>query len=557
MGFFDRSSGLTQLQLRSNPLENPAVPLSTPGLLQLFAGDTTTAGESVTEQNAMLLSTVYACVRTIAESVAILPLKVSEVTATGHRDAIEHPVYRLLTVEANPDQSTADFLETMAACMALTGNAYAEIARNKNKQPVEFSPLHPWRTTPKRDAAGTLYFETGEGLPEGQTRRVEAADCLHFHVMSLQGYKGMSPVDAGRETIGLAKAQEKSGARHFGNNQKPNGAMVWKGAKGLDPKQLQGARESWSQQQGGTNQGKVAFINGAEWEWQSIEISNQASQYIESRALSRADVAALFRVPPHMVGDMSRLSGSNAEQQAQQFLTYTLNPYLRKIESEILRKVLAYPGAVQKYKLEFDTNALVRCDFKTMMDGYSTGRINGWFSTNDVRKKLGENPIGPEGDVYTTPVNYMNAKRLLEVQYPPTQAEDAQTTVDEAVRNINAAYSQAYLPLFRDAFNRANTRNKRDLETIRPIFQPVLEAICSMAVGFRDGKPAAIDTLVTERVVADTLKAMSKRSAKWAEGDTDSEFNKIIRSIHIEVAKTLATATAVDELTPSDEPEDE
>jgi len=545
MGFFDRSSGLTQLQLRSNPLENPAVPLSTPGLLQLFAGESTTAGETVTEQNALLLSTVYACVRTIAESVSVLPLKISEITATGHKEAIDNPVYRLLTVEANPEQGTDVFLETMAACMALTGNAYAEIERNKAKQPVAFWPLHPWKTTPKRDATGTLYFETGEGMSDGQTRRIEAANCLHFHIMSIQGYKGLSPVDAGREAIGLAKAQEKSGARHFGNNQKPNGAMVWKGTKSLDAKQLQNARESWSTQQGGTNQGKVAFINGAEWEWVSIEISNDASQYIQSRAHSRADIAALFRIPPHMVGDMSRLSGSNAEQQAQQFLTYTLNPYLRKIESEILRKVLAYPGAVQKYKLEFDTNALVRCDFKTMMDGYSTGRINGWFSTNDVRKKLGENPIGPEGDVYTTPVNYMNAKRLLQVEYPPTQAEDP---ADEAVRNIHNAYSQAYLPLFRDAFNRANTRQKRDLDTIRPIFSPVLEAICSMSVGFRDNKVSGIDAEVTTRVVADTLKAMQKRADKWTEGEIDSEFQKVVRSIHIEVAKTIATAKAVDEL---------
>src|SRR3569833_2000408 len=105
MGIFDRSSGLTQLQLevRSNPLENTAVPLSA-AFHYLFGGEATTAGETVNEQNAMMLSTVYACVRTIAESVAVLPLKVLEVTATGHKEALDNPVYRLLTVEANPEQ---------------------------------------------------------------------------------------------------------------------------------------------------------------------------------------------------------------------------------------------------------------------------------------------------------------------------------------------------------------------------------------------------------------------------------------------------------------------
>ncbi|HEY2467992.1 MAG TPA: phage portal protein [Terracidiphilus sp.] len=550
MGIVRRILDLSSAAFRSNPLENPGVPLSSPGLFQwLIGGDQTPAGETINEHNAMNIMTVFGCVRVIAESVGQLPLKLMQITNAGRRDAIEHPLYYLLAVEANPEMDSGVFLETMAAGMALTGNGYAEIERNpKSKQPVGLWPLHSFHTTPKRDPlTQQIYYVTGDGMPPGQTRRIEAKDMLHFRLMSLDGLKGISPIEQCRNGLGLAKAQENSGARHFANGSIPGGVL--KPAAKLTPQQVQEAKESWSSAQAGVNQGKAAILPFG-WNYEQIGLSNEDSQWLESRAFSRADIAmSIFRVPPHMVGDMSRMTGANTEQLARQFATFTLQPYLSKIEGEIIRKLISVPGQAARYEVEFDMNALVRGDFKTMMDGYSTGRINGWFSVNDVLKKLGENPIGPEGDVYTTPVNYMNAKRLLDSSYPPTEAP---ALAADAVRRIDQAYSQAYLPLFRDALNRTLTRNKRDLDTIRPIFQPVLEAICSMALGFRDGIPDGIDVQITEKVVADTLKGMSKRAAKWADDDKteliDSEFNKVVRSIHIAIAQTVAAAKAVDEL---------
>jgi HK97 family phage portal protein len=540
-------------ETRMNPLENPGISLSSPAIWQwLTNGDPTVSGELINESNAMKLSTVYGCVRTIAENIGSLPLKLMEKTSQGHKEAVEQNLYYLLSTEPNPMMDACTFIETLIGSVALTGNGYAQIERNdKSGNVVALWPLHPFKTEPKIDRrTNTMYYETSDGMPLGQTRKIPDTDILHMKRFSLDGLRGISPIDMCRQGIGLAVAQEKSGARHFGNGSNPGGILINKGDK-KDPKYKKEFQDSWNQQQGGNNQGKTAILWGSEWTYQQLGLSNEASQWLQSRAFSRADIAAsIFSVPPHMVGDMSRMSGTNAEQQMLQFITTCLQPYLRKFELEIVRKLTSRTGSkANRFFVMFDTSVLVRADFKTQQDGYQAGINGGWLTPNDVLRMQGLNPGGPELDVYRVPVNYQNAARLLDtesLQDQPIGAVDptaAPTT--QADRSMLQVYSRTYLPLYRDAFSRLSARKKRDYDTVSVAFRGVLQSVAGMACG-------CDDMTLTDDIVNDTIKSMVKRSAKWPEtitNDTiDIEFQKTVRAIHIAAARQVAADKAAAEV---------
>lgn len=577
MGLFnDEITTLGITEFRGDPLDNPSIPLSSPAAWELFgASYQTESGEVINDRNALSIVTVWACVNRIAQTVGSLPLKLMERTDTGHKEAVEQNLYYLLGSEPNPDMDASIFFETLTGCTVLTGNGYAQIERNDAGQPIALWPLHPFKTTPKRDPRTlAIYYETSDGMPAGQLRRVSDDDVLHFRMLSLDGLKGISPIDACRRTLGLATAQEKSGARYFGNGSRPGGLLINKGNK-LEGKALQEMRQSWEAQQGAINQGRIAVIPNGDWSYQSLSISNEASQWLQSRQFSQSQIAqGIFNVPPHMVGDMSRLSGSNSEQMSLQFRTSCIQPYLSRIEGEIVRKLIPRMGRkANKFFVRFDDAQLLRCDFKTTMEGYSAGIIGGWYSANDVRRKLGENPGGPELDVYRVPVNYQNAENIVtadtEAEAPmlddddsgpdsPTDStgDDASTQTANAQRKLLGAYKTAYFPLYHDAFNRIMRRSKRDLDAFSITFRAVLECISCMAIGFRDGTVDGIDNDVTTQVVNDVLKSMTKRASKWpvqvSEQEMQSmivnEFNKAVRSIHIAVSKTIAASKASQEL---------
>lgn len=598
MGIF---RNILNISRRSDPLNDPGVPFSSPAAWQLFSGSyQTESGEVIDNTNALQIVTVYACVRIIAESVATLPLLMKERLATGgHRDATDQNLYYLLSTEPNPEMSATTFFETLTGCLAFTGNGYAQIERNRFGQPVALWPLHPFKTTPKRDPqTNKIIYETTDGMLTGQSRILDAEDVLHVPLFCFDGLKGISPIDACRRTLGLSVAQEKSGARFFGNNSRPGGLLMNKGAK-MDARALQEIKKSWEDQQGAINQGRVAVIPNGDWSYQALSISNEASQWLQSRGFSQAQIAqSVFRVPPHMVGDQAKLSGSNSEQLSIQFVQFCLQPYLRKIESEIARKLMPTMGPkANKFFVRFDENQLIRLDFKTQMEGYQAGIVGGWYSANDIRRKLGENPGGPELDIYRMAVNYTNALNMVtdgteqEAPLPdddsdgggpvdsndsvadaPVDGTDPNTPPVEPVssntqgdRNVLHAYTQAYYPLFRDAFQRIMKRSKRDSDAFNSTFRPVLECISAMALGFRDGVNDGQDPAVTDKIVGDVLKGIAKRADKWpaqqsgqeAQSLITNEFQKAVRTIHIEISKTLAAKDAVRQLNTSEDQNDE
>jgi HK97 family phage portal protein len=405
---FETENDMTALDLRTS-LESPAIPLNSPQAFSMvFGGEPTAAGEVITEHNALTISTVYACVRLIAESLATFPLKIYEQQDNGRREATDHTLSYLLGCQPNPEMAAFTFLETIAGCAALTGNAYAEIVCDSKRTVTGLYPLHPLKTTPVRDASGAIVYETSDGMQDGRTRIIQAKNIIHVPLFGWDGLMGLSPIQQARQTLGLSVATLKQGARFFGNGSRPGGLLAPKAP--ITPTQGKQMIEFWETQSSGVNQGRIAFIP-ADWNYTQLGLSLQDSQFLESRAFSRTEIAALFRVPAHMVGDTSRLSNANHEQSSLSLLQDTLQPYLVKIEQELMRKLLPPTGRVQsKFFIRFDVQERLRTDLKTLSDSLSQQHLSGFITANEGRKQLGLNPVGSEGDVLINPVNTINAK---------------------------------------------------------------------------------------------------------------------------------------------------
>lgn len=564
MGLLQRINHFFAPESRGNPAENPAVSLSSPAIWSWITGSEPTAsGELIDEHKALQISTVYICVRIIAETIASLPAKVFESLPTGRREAVDADLYDLLTLNPNPEMTAFSFFETLAGSLCLTGNCYAEIQRANGKV-VALWPLHPLKTHPIRKPGGALAYSTTDGMAPGQTRVIDAADCIAIPLFSFDGVMGLSPISMARQMLGLTVATTKYGARFFGNGSKPGGLLST--ASNLSDPQLSAIKESWQSAQGGTNQGKTAVLHG-DWKYTAIGISPEDSQFLETRAMNRTEIAALFQVPTHLVGDTSRLSNANHEQQQLQYLTGCIRPYLVRLEQELKRKLLPALGRnAGRFHIQFDTRELTRGDFASQMTAYAVGRTNGFLNANDIRQSLGDNPIpGLAGSTFWMPVNMQDANFPNQGggNVKPDGSTDDDTedtdpladddsgdktadplTDDERSLSLLDSTASALLGIYADGIGRLLRRSKRDYDAISQIFTPITDTLSALA----EAKYGVIDATVRAKIVKDALKGIEKRSATWTADPAEEDLTKLTRSIVVNIAKEAAALKALTEL---------
>jgi HK97 family phage portal protein len=416
-----RDDGSTiSLELRQQTtLNTPSVPLSGVGFewaYEIGGGNSTVSGEAINDETAMRIVTVYACVRVLAKSIASLPCILRETTDTGSSIASTTPLYSILRHEPNSEMGANRFWSTIVACMALTGVGYAQIVRNKAGQVAELYPLHPHLTEPFRLDNGVLAFRTQQGQKAGEWKILPAEEVLHFVFLSHDGINAISPVKQARESLGLTRAAEKAGSRLFGNGARPGGILT--APADLKPEQKEAAKKSWEASHGGSNQGGTAVLPGS-WTYTPLTLSPEDSQFIQVRQMQRTEIAAMWGVPPQMVGDTTRLSNGNWEQQNLSFVVDTLQPIVDVLEDEINRKLMPSVGRkAGAYFAEFDLSKSLEADFETQMKGYALGRNGSWYNVNEIRQKLGMNTINePWANTYIYAVNMANAAQL------PAQAE--------------------------------------------------------------------------------------------------------------------------------------
>ena len=363
----------------------------------------TTSGKAVTERSAMEMTAVYSCVRILAEAVAGLPLHLYRYKEDGGKEkALDHPLYLLLHDEPNPEMSSFVFRETLMTHLLLWGNAYAQIIRNGKGEVIALYPLMPNRMVVDRDIHGQLYYQYTRSTEEaptmkGVTVNLPPSDVLHIPGLGFDGLVGYSPIAMAKNAIGMAIACEEYGAKFFANGAAPGGVLEHPGTI-KDPQRV---RESWQSTFGGSgNSNKIAVLEEG-MKYTPIGISPEQAQFLETRKFQINEIARIFRVPPHMVGDLEKSSFSNIEQQSLEFVKYTLEPWLVRWEQSIQRTLFS-PEEKKRYFAKFNVEGLLRGDYASRMSGYATARQNGWMSANDIREleNLDRIPTEDGGDLY-------------------------------------------------------------------------------------------------------------------------------------------------------------
>lgn len=326
-----------------------------------------TSGKRVNERTAMQMTAVYSCVRILSEAVAGLPLQFYRYTADGGKEkAVDHPLYFLL-----------------------------------HDEPALY-PLMPDRMEVNRDVNGHIYYEYWTSSDDAHTMkgssvRLDPTDVLHIPGLGFDGLVGYSPIAMAKNAIGMAIACEEYGAKFFANGAAPSGVLEHPGTL-KDPSRV---RDSWQATFGGSaNANKVAVLEEG-MKYTPISISPNEAQFLETRKFQIDEIARIFRVPPHMVGDLEKSSFSNIEQQSLEFVKYTLDPWVARWEQAMVRALLT-PEEKKTYFFKFNVDGLLRGDYQSRMNGYATARQNGWMSANDIRELENLDRISEEagGDLY-------------------------------------------------------------------------------------------------------------------------------------------------------------
>ncbi|MEF9990419.1 MAG: phage portal protein [Christensenellaceae bacterium] len=375
---------------------------STSGSAYRFFLGGSTSGKVVTERSSMQMTAVYSCVRILSEAVAGLPLHFYQYTGNGKEKAIDHPLYAILHDEPNPEMTSFVFRETLMIHLLLWGNAYSQIIRNGKGEVLALYPLMPNKMTVDRNKSGQIVYQYNTSKEDaissqGGTVTLKSSDVLHIPGLGFDGLVGYSPIAMAKNAIGMAIACEEYGAKFFANGATPGGVLEHPGTV-KDPQRI---RESWTSTFGSSgNAHKVAVLEEG-MKYTPIAISPEQAQFLETRKFQINEIARIFRVPPHMVGDLEKSSFSNIEQQSLEFVKYTLEPWLIRWEQAMVRSLLSVEEKKQ-YFVKFNVDGLLRGDYASRMSGYATARQNGWMSANDIRQLENLDRISAEdgGDLY-------------------------------------------------------------------------------------------------------------------------------------------------------------
>lgn len=363
----------------------------------------TNSGKPVNERTAMQTSAVYACVRILSESVASLPLHVYKYRDGGGKEIQPaHYLYPILHDNPNPEMTSFVFRETLMSHLLVWGNAYAQIVRDGRGRVLSMYPLLPNRVEVDRAVSGSLVYTYRLNTDDPQytnstTLTLGPDDVLHIPGLGYDGLIGYSPIAMAKNAIGMALATEEYGATFFANGANPGGVLEHPGTI-KDPQKV---KDSWnSAYQGNGNAHRVAVLEEG-MSYKTIGIPPEQAQFLETRKFQLNEIARIFRVPPHMVGDLDRSSFSNIEQQSLEFVKYTLDPWVIRWE-QAFQKSLILPSEKNSHFVKFNVDGLLRGDYAKRMNGYALARQNGWMSANDIREMENLNRIPAEegGDLY-------------------------------------------------------------------------------------------------------------------------------------------------------------
>jgi HK97 family phage portal protein len=337
------------------------------------------SASAVTPTTAQGVSAVYGCVQAISETIASLPLHLYKRTGADSSKATDHPLYKVLHDQANPEQTALECREYLQACVLLCGNGFARIVRGLDGQVRELWPISPNNMQVRRIATGLVYEYTKDGV----LIRLLANEVLHLrHRLGDDGILGVSPIAAARGVVELAQAENEHGRNTFTNGAKLLGVLKVPGQ--LKPDQRTAIAASWaSQHGGGVNSGRTAILESGV-EFQSLSMSLEDASWIEARRFSLEEVARLFRVPLAMLQSSNAANYSNSVEAARHFVSITLKRHLTMWEQAISAKCLTEAGR-RTYYAQHAVEGMLRGDAANRAAFYSAGIAAGYLLPSEAR----------------------------------------------------------------------------------------------------------------------------------------------------------------------------
>lgn len=550
-------------------LESPSVPIS--GLHLSHMADAvmypeTDSGLRIGPDGAVALTAVQACVRLIAETFATLPLPVYKRLDNGGKDrAPSHPLYKLLHDRPNPETTSVNFRETLQAHLLLWGNAFAEIERNGGDAPIGLWPIHPSRVSVRRENGRKSYVVEVDGVPV----KLSQDEVLHIPGLSFDGLVGISPIQTARQAIGLTAATEKYGAKFFGSSARPTGYISFPGDLKDDAKKR--LRAEWQGIYGGTDNAHKTPVLDRGMKWEPMDIPPEHAQFLETRGFQTAEIARLFRVPPHMIGDVERSTswGAGIEAQTVGFLVFCLRPWLVRWEQVLNWELF---GDRSPFFCEFLVDGLLRGDSQARANALAIQRQNGIINADEWREIENMNPQpGGQGKVYLVPLNLVPADRVddvIDAQTRPPAPPAPEPEPDDDERAVKFVQPGRLLVAQRALIEDAAARMiRKEAKAVRSLakkpkeeFGPALEAfyerhtqqfaealLPALRVHFAitNGGPLAeaeairIAHYQTERALAE-IQALN--------GDVATSIDALMATWERERAKALADELTVEEL---------
>lgn len=365
---------------------------------------------AVTEYTAVTLSAFWACVRVIAESVALMPIQVLERSSAGvRRDAREHPAYRLLNKRANPRQVAFNFREIMTATMCLWGNAYAIIERDKFMNPIGLHWVHPRNVSPLEYQGDLFYYITGEAVPR------QSWEMLHYAGLGFNGVTGYSVLSVMRDNIGLGLSAQNYGRNFYDNGANVAGVLETD-AIIRDEGVLARLRANFEAIAAGQNNSHKTIVLEQGLKYKRIGMPPADAQFIETRKVQADEIARFFRVPPHKIGILERSTNNNIEHQGLEFVTDTLGPWLARIEQENSDKLLREDQKAL-WDIKHNYDGLLRGDVTARGTYYQKLWQMGAISANDIMD-MEDRPHVENGDARFVPINYQPVDRALNPPEP-------------------------------------------------------------------------------------------------------------------------------------------
>ena len=357
----------------------------------------TTSGVNVSEKSSIGLTAVWAAVRLLSETIASLPINVYKIDKNNSKFIdYPNPLNTLISRSPSPQYTRYNFIETMMTNLLLWGNAYAHIIRNGGARAVELRIIPPEIVEPfKSEDDGLIYYKIKD------SNILASKEILHIVGLSFDGVKGQSPIQACQQALGIGMASQQFGANFFGRGANLSGVLEHPAR--LSDDAANRLRDSWNSRFSGIQNSHQTAILEEGVKFKPIGMPLADAQFIETRRFSVEEIARIYRVPNHLINDLSKSSFNNIEQQSLEFSKFSLSPYLVSWEEELNRKLLP-ERELKTHFFKFSTRELLRSDATSRADYYTKLFNIGVLSINDIRDQEDLNKI-ENGDKHFIPLN--------------------------------------------------------------------------------------------------------------------------------------------------------